>query len=101
MEALRGLPKTELFARVSELIDKHIHLGYRLYPSNYIACDLLQGSQDNASHYTAEDKVRFEQYLQKKMAMIQIPNKDEEFLRKCMLTMYANPVINQQKAKGL
>ena len=101
LEALRGLPKTELFARVSELIDKHIHLGYRLYPSNYIACDLLQGSQDNASHYTAEDKVRFEQYLQKKMAMIQIPNKDEEFLRKCMLTMYANPVINQQKAKGL
>ena len=101
LEALRGLPKTELFARVSELIDKHIHLGYRLYPSNYISCDLLQGSQDNASHYTAEDKVRFEQYLQKKIAMIQIPNKDEEFLRKCMLTMYANPVINQQKAKGL
>lgn len=30
--------------------------------------------------------------------MISLPDKDEEFLRKCMLTMYANPVINHQKA---
>ena len=29
--------------------------------------------------------------------MIPLPNKDEEFLRKCLLTMYANPAINHQK----
>lgn len=42
LEALRGLPKTELFAKVSELIDRHIHRNYRLYPGNFVACDLLE-----------------------------------------------------------
>ena len=102
LEALRGQPKTELFARVSELIEQSIYIWaivcIRVIMWLAICC---KAHRLMLLDYTAEDKVRFEQYLQKKMAMIQIPNKDEEFLRKCMLTMYANPVINQQKAKGL
>ena len=98
LEALRGLPKTEVFSKISELIDVHIHRNYRIYPGNYVACDLLEGGQTFASHYTNDDKVRFENYLQKKLDMIQLPNKDEAFLRRCMLTMYANPALNHQKA---
>lgn len=98
LEALRGLPKTEVFSRISELIDVHIHRNYRIYPGNYVACDLLEGGQTFASHYTNDDKVRFETYVQKKLDMIQLPNKDEAFLRRCILTMYANPVLNHQKA---
>ena len=30
--------------------------------------------------------------------MIQLPDKDEAFLRRCMLTMYASPALNHQKA---
>lgn len=52
LEALRGLPKTEVFSRISELIDVHIHRNYRIYPGNYVACDLLEGGQTFASHYT-------------------------------------------------
>ena len=80
------------------MIDLHIHRNYRLYPGNYVACDLLDGTDTFASHYTADDKLRFETYLQKKLDMIDIPNKDEAFLRERMLVMYANPVINHQKA---
>lgn len=98
LEAFRGLPKTEVFAKVSHLIDLHIHRNYSLYPGNYVACDLLDGTDTFASHYTADDKLRFETYLQKKLDMIDIPNKDEAFLRERMLVMYANPVINHQKA---
>ncbi len=98
LEALRGLPKTEVFSRISELIDVHIHRNYRIYPGNYVACDLLEGGQTFASHYTNDDKVRFETYVQKKLDMIQLPNKDEAFLRCCILTMYANPALNHQKA---
>lgn len=98
LEALRGLPKTEVFSRISELIDVHIHRNYRIYPGNYVACDLLEGGQTFASHYTNDDKVRFETYVQKKLDMIQLPNKDEVFLRRCILTMYANPALNHQKA---
>lgn len=98
LEALRGLPRTEVFTKVSELIDCHIHSSYRLYPGNYIACDLLENNTRFSNHYTEADKARFNAYLQQKLDMIQLPGKDESFLRERMLTMYANPVINQQKA---
>ncbi len=98
LDGLRHLPKTELFTQVSQLIDRHIHRSYRLYPGNYVACDLLEGTARFASRYTPEDKARFEAYIQKKLDLIDIAGKDETFLRERMLTMYANPVINHQKA---
>lgn len=98
LETLRGLPKTEIFTSVSEIIDHHIHRNYRLYPANYIACDMLDGSMSMAEHYTAEDKAKFEAYLEKKISLIDIPNKDIAFLKKCILTMYANPAINHIQA---
>lgn len=98
LETLRGLPKTELFNQLAALIDRHIHRNYRMYPGNYVACDLLNGTDAFAGKYTPEEKQRFEAYLQKKLDMIQLPNKDEAFLRRCMLQMYANPAINYLKA---
>lgn len=98
LEALRGVPKVELFARLSKLIDNYIHRAYRLYPGNFVACDLLEGDSRFADRYTAEEKARFEVYVQKKLVLIDIPNKDEAFLRRCILTMYANPALNHLKA---
>lgn len=98
LEALRGLPKTEVFTKVSELIDLHIHRNYRLYPGNYVAHDLLTATNRFADRYTAEEKVHFENYLQQRIELVNLPEKDEAFLRQCLLTMYANPVINHLKA---
>lgn len=98
LEALRGLPKTEVFTRVSELIDRHIHASYRLYPGNYVAYDWLNGESRMADRYTPEEKAKFEAYVQKKLDLIDLPDKDEAFLCKCILTMYANPVVNHLKA---
>ena len=39
-----------------------------------------------------------EKYLAERLALIDLPEKDEPFLRQCMLTMYANPVVNHLKA---
>lgn len=98
LESLRGLPKSEIFAHISAIIDKHIHSNYRLYPGNYIACDMLEGTSRFTDKYSAEEKVRFETYLQKKLDLIELPGKDETFLKKCILTMYANPALNYLKA---
>lgn len=94
LETLRGLPKVEIFTKVSEIIDRHIHRNYRMYPANYIACDMLNGNMTMAEHYTAEDKAKFEAYIEKKISLINIPDKDIDFLRERILTMYANPAIN-------
>ena len=98
LETLRGLPKNEVFMKAAQLIDRHIHRNYRLYPGNYIAYDLLEGTQTFADKYDEKDLTKFEAYLQKKLDLIDLPNKDIPFLRRCMLTMYANPVINHLKA---
>lgn len=88
------IPKTKVFDVIAEHIDKEIFRNYRLYPSNYIALDMLEGNEAHAGRYTADDKAVFEKYLQGQIARIDIPNKDEAFLRERMLTMYANPARN-------
>lgn len=88
------IPKTKVFDVIAEHIDKEIFRNYRLYPSNYIALDMLEGNEAHADRYTAEDKAAFEKYLQGQIARIDIPNKDEAFLRERMFTMYANPARN-------
>lgn len=98
LEELRGLPKVEIFTKVSEIIDKYIHRNYRMYPGNYIACDMLNGNKSMAENYTLNDKAKFEAYLDKKISLINITNKDVDFLRHCILTMYANPAINHINA---
>ena len=99
IDGLSELPKTEWFKALAERMDREIHRGYELYPCNYIALDELNGDNANAAHYTDSDKQRFEQYLAGQMAKIQLPNKDESFLRERMLTMYANPVRNLMSAQ--
>lgn len=98
IETLRGLPKTEIFTQIAHIIDKHIHSNYRLYPGNYVALDLMNHTEQYTAQYTAEEKERFKKYLQEQIGKIEIPNKDESFLRECILKMYANPVINYLKA---
>ena len=100
LDELKDLPRNEFFATLSQRMDNEIHRGYRLYPCNYIALDLLTNTKGFASHYTDDDVQHFEQYLAGQMAKIKLPNKDEAYLRERLLTMYANPVRNQLSAKS-
>ena len=99
LDTMKALPRNEFFAQLSLRMDQEIHAGYRLFPCNYIALDDLEGHTRHNSHYTDQDRRRFEDYLAGQLAKIQIPDKDEAFLRERMLTMYANPVRNYLKIK--
>ena len=94
----RKMPRQELFSTVSAMIDREIHRGYRLYPCNYVAADLLAATNVYAGHYTIDDKQKFESYLASQLSRITLENKDEAFLRTKMLEMYANPLKNHLKA---
>lgn len=91
------MPKGELFETVAKHIDHEIHSNYRLYPNNYIALDELRGT-NHSGKYTAADKATFDDYIASQLAKIDLPDKDEAFLRERMLTMYAYPAINYQEA---
>ena len=99
IDELSDLPKTEYYKVLGERMDREIHRGYRLYPCNYIALDELKGDNGQAANYTSADKKRFDDYLSAQLAKITLPEKDEPFLRECMLKMYANPLLNKLAAQ--
>ena len=83
------LPHNEKLSKLSELIDREIWKGYKLWPSNYIAYDLLHQKSQFASLYSQVEKENFEKRLSQKVNPSN-PLEVENFLR-----MYANPVVNQ------
>ena len=95
LDTVADMPKGELFDKVAAHIDQEIHRNYRLYPSNFIALDMLEGSNAHEDRYTKEDKAFFDKYLQGQLAKIDLEKPDHQFLRERMLTMYANPARHQ------
>ncbi|MBO4316316.1 MAG: 1-acyl-sn-glycerol-3-phosphate acyltransferase [Prevotella sp.] len=93
-----SMPKTELFTAIAQHIDREIHRHYRLYPNNYVALDLLEGVNEHANCYSEEEKTAFLQYLDNRIAKVDVPNKDEDYLRERILAMYANPARNHLEA---
>ena len=61
---------------VCDIIDCHIHQGYEIF----------------------ERGTEFDAYIESRLALIDIPNKDEAFLREKLYEMYSNPVKNHRIA---
>ena len=83
---------SDKLSALADLIDLKIWAGYKLWPSNYIAHDLLNKNEDHLGFYTPEEKNAFVKRLHEKV------DAKNEFLVKNFLAMYANPVDNQKKA---
>ena len=90
----KNLDKNTLINAIAGIIDKEIYKHYRFYEYNYIAYDMLRQSVLLRTNYDLRDKVQFETFLQKQIEKIDIPNKDEAFLRTKILEMYSNPLKN-------
>lgn len=84
----------EFLEIVSELIDKQIFQNYKLWPSNYLAFDLLNNSDTYSEHYANNTKIMLEKRLEK--TFIRIGEKTDE-IKNIFLSIYANPVINKNK----
>lgn len=93
------MPKQDLYNKVAAHIDHEIHSNYRLCPGNYVSLDLLENTASHASEYTEEDKQKFMKYIEGQLAKIDLPDKDEAYLKERILTMYANPVRNYLAAQ--
>lgn len=100
LKADTGRSNSELLDAICLHIDKEIHRNYRLYANNYVALDELEGTTVHTDKYTAADKAKFDAYIEQQLAKIELPNKDETYLRRRMLEMYANPTRNYLKANA-
>lgn len=94
-----GADKAEVVKYICKTIDETIYKGYRIYPINYIALDLLENTQRFQDKYTLDEVVAFEKYITTQLAKVEdVPNlsdDDMQYMRQMMLTMYANPLKNQ------
>jgi 1-acyl-sn-glycerol-3-phosphate acyltransferase len=76
---------------VAQLIDDSILQSYKLWPTNYIAYDVLNNTTTFSDLYTEKEKQLFERRLELRI------NSDNDTLKEGFLAMYANPVVNKLK----
>ena len=93
------MSKQDIYNKVAAYIDQQIYHNYRLYPGNYVALDMLEGTEAYTDQYTVEDKAKFTKYIQGQLVKIDLSDKDEAYLKERLLTMYANPVRNNLAAQ--
>lgn len=90
-----GLDKNERFKQLASDMDMRIVSAYKLWSNNYIAYDLLHGTEKFSEHYTPQQKSAFENYLLFKLHGTEECNADE--LREIFLGIYANPIIRKEE----
>ncbi|BDD11243.1 acyltransferase [Fulvitalea axinellae] len=78
-----------------EAIDREIHANLRLWPSNYIALDMVNGDKAHADKYTDEDVSRFEKYLNEQVAD---SGMERDEILPHILLLFSNPAVNHLKA---
>ncbi|MCB9426463.1 MAG: 1-acyl-sn-glycerol-3-phosphate acyltransferase [Flavobacteriales bacterium] len=76
---------------LAKIIDKSIIGNFKLWPSNYVAHDIMNGSTAYSDQYSAKQKEMFINRMQHRLE-----GKDEQ-ARSLFLGMYANPVENKKK----
>lgn len=88
LEVFRGLPNSQFNREVAALIDSRILPAYRLWPNNFLAADLLEGT--NRYSYTQAQKEAFQAHVEAHTK--EYPGQ----LRDILLRIYANPVISRR-----
>ncbi len=77
-------------------IDKAIHGHYKLWPSNYIACDLLEAGTKHTQYYTSKQKEEFIGYMHQELAEQHL---DQPEYQELLLKLYAQPVLNSKNSE--
>ncbi|HPB24714.1 MAG TPA: acyltransferase, partial [Bacteroidales bacterium] len=93
-DTLNELHGNDFLKGLASIIDNRIYSAYKLWDTNFIAYDLLNGSAVFSDRYTVESKEKFINYLKEKS------NKLDEFYPKrdllnLILNMYSNPIKNK------
>ena len=76
---------------LAQVIDDSILKNYKLWPTNYIAYDILKKTNEHASLYTENEKSLFERRLEMRI------DAENPVALQGILDMYANPVVNHLK----
>lgn len=85
-----GLDKKDLLQAVVSEVDRQIYENYQLWPTNYIAHDLLNGCEKYSSKYTTDEKEKFIGHMKASSSQVDLDQKEFEA---AFLKLYANPIL--------
>jgi len=80
---------------LAQVIDDSILSTYKLWPTNFIAYDLINTTDRFSNQYTAKEKQLFERRLEMRLG------NEVNTLKDSFLAMYANPVVNKLKYQNV
>ncbi|WP_412850877.1 1-acyl-sn-glycerol-3-phosphate acyltransferase [Chryseobacterium sp. PMSZPI] len=83
--------KNKQLQAIAQVIDDSIIRNYKLWPTKYIAYDLLHHTDTYASQYTEQEKQLFVRRLEMRIDPSDLVSKEY------FLAMYANPLVNKLK----
>jgi 1-acyl-sn-glycerol-3-phosphate acyltransferase len=104
LESMRAIQnKNEKVRFLADGIDDEMHRIYHLWPTNYIAYDLLTGERRFRDQYSNIQRIAFGNYIRGHVVRLLLIRKKaglpkenfSKIAREILLQMYANPVINQ------
>lgn len=79
---------------IANRVDREIYQNYRLWPNNYIAYDMVDGSNKYCERYTPEEKSSFIKLREDRLKDIAVEHMDEAF--DLWNRMYSMPVVNKE-----
>lgn len=80
---------------LAQVIDDSILNSYKLWPTNYIAYDILNKTDKFSDKYTENEKSLFERRLEIRI------DENNPIEMQGFLAMYANPVVNKMKYENV
>ncbi|RLD45690.1 MAG: hypothetical protein DRI89_00415 [Bacteroidetes bacterium] len=92
-----SLNKNELVEKVAQIIDKQVYQNYYLWPTNYLAYDLLEQSNRFADQYDQKTKDQLDERLELAHQAVEADTND---IKDLFYKMYANPVYNKLAVEG-
>ncbi len=104
IEQMRSIQhKNDKVQFLANAVDSEMHRIYKLWPTNYIAYDLLNGTKEHKEFYTNIQRITFSNYIRGCVITSGILRRQEglpkegyaKAIRETLLEMYANPVANK------
>lgn len=88
--------KNDRYQLIRHAVDVRVIQGYKLWPNNYVAYDILYSTDKHSANYTAEDKEKFIAYMEHQLGTVE-PELNREELREVFLGIYANPIVAKEE----
>ena len=91
LESCAGLDKNERFRALAAIIDQRILDGYRIWPTNVAAAEMMTGRAPSDKYETTQ----FERYLKEEINTLPKHMVDRRLVRDILIKIYATPALRK------